>query len=160
MKARRHRADHRHRPDCGRTTTASGRSTRHTSGTGRRAGGPPRLRLPERAPRSPARASCSFELISGAELGVALFDEGLAQLVGVTEELELIREPLLEAVGAFYVDRLDDVERLLGATNDERTLLGDHLRDLTRRVHELIARHHALDGAVRQKLLRGDHLPR
>ena len=49
---------------------------------------------------------------------VALVDEGLALLVGHARDVELVGEPLLEAVAALHVDGVDAVERLLGPADD------------------------------------------
>ena len=106
---------------------------------------------PERA-ASPARR---VQVV--AHCGVALVDEGLAKLVAVAPQVELEGEALLEAVRAFHVDRVDHVERFLGAPHHDRALLRDDGRELERGVEQLRARHDAFDGAEREQLRRGDH---
>ena len=62
---------------------------------------------------------------SSRSVGVALVDEGLAQLVAVAPEVELEREALLGAVRALHVDRIDLVQRLLGPAHHDRALRRD-----------------------------------
>src|SRR4051794_32314423 len=91
-----------------------------------------------------------------SDVGVALVDERLAQLVAVAREVELEGEALLEAVRTLHVDGVDHVQRFLRPAHDERALLRDYARDLERGVEQLVARHDLLDGPEREQLLRGD----
>src|ERR1700726_4422526 len=51
-------------------------------------------------------------------VGVAFFHERRPLLVGHPGDVELVGEPLLEAVAEFDVHRVDAVERLLGTSQD------------------------------------------
>src|SRR5271157_4406709 len=83
--------------------------------------------MPERS--SPTMASTVVRLsaitCSFRGVGVALLDEGGPLLVGHTAHVQLVGEPLFEAVAALHVDRVDPVERLLGPADDGRALGGD-----------------------------------
>src|SRR5260221_6309974 len=90
------------------------------------------------------------------EVCVAFVDERLAELVAVSPEVELEREALFEPVGAFDVDGVDHVERLLRPAHDDRALLRDHRGELERGIEELRAGYDTFDRSERKELLRGD----
>ena len=98
-------------------------------------------------------------------VGVALVDEGVAQLVGHARQVELEGEALLEPVGALHVPQVDAVEALLGGAHHRGRLLRDVGGHLERGGAQLVARHDPEDGAEGVQLGRGrggagvDHRP-
>src|ERR1700682_1284740 len=85
---------------------------------------------------SVTRLSATFAF----EIGLSLLDESLAGLVRHAGVVQLERKTLLDAIALAGIDRLDDIDRLLGATDYCRVLVCDPFSDPVRRRAQLFTK--------------------
>src|SRR5438270_11657046 len=85
----------------------------------------------------PSRSSATTSVSVVRLSAIRLLHERVPRPITLPRQVQLEREPLLEAVAALDVHRVDPVERLLGRPDHRGALLGDGLSNLERRVPEL-----------------------